>query len=75
MTRPSLLAYSTSGRLFDAGCEKLHVFDWTTGRVLCGRHLVGSCVAEVTQEWLDSTDGARLCRQCAQKAMKLLGET
>ena len=73
--RHNLFAYSTSGRLFDSGGEKLHIFDWTTGRVLCGRHLVGSCVAEVTPEYLDSTDVACLCRRCAQKALKLLGKT
>lgn len=73
--RTNLMAYSTSGRIFDDGGEKLHIFDWEAGRILCGRHLVGSCVAEVTTEWLDSTDEACLCRQCAQKALKLLGET
>lgn len=72
--KPNLLAYSTSGRIFDDGSEKLHVFDWTAGRILCGRHLVGSCVAEVTTEWLDSTDGACLCQQCAGKARRILGQ-
>ena len=71
----NLLAYSTSGRLFDDGGEKLHVFDLAAGRILCGRHLVGSCVAEVTPEWLDTTDGACLCQQCARKARKFLGKT
>ena len=73
--KPNLFSYSTSGRLFDSGGEKLHIFDWTTGRVLCGRHLVGSCVAEVTPEWLSRIDDGHVCRQCMTKARKILGLT
>ena len=72
---PNLFAYSTSGRLFDDGGDKLHIFDWTSSRVLCGRHLVGSCVAEVTPEWIRKTDaGGCVCRQCMKKARNMLSE-
>ena len=72
---PNLFAYSTSGRLFDSGGERLHIFDWTTGRVLCGRHLVGSCVAEVTPEWIRDTAEGCVCRQCLRKARKMLQQS
>ena len=73
--KPNLLAYSTSGRIFDDGGEKLHIYNWTDGRVLCGRHLVGSCVAEVTREWIQETAaGGCLCKQCMKKALRILGD-
>lgn len=69
---PNLFAYSTSRRLFDSGGERLHIFDWTSGRVLCGRHLVGSCVAEATPEWIREADEGCVCRQCLRKARLIL---
>ena len=72
MSKPNLFAYSTSGRLFDDGGDKLHIFDWKAGRLLCGRHLTGSVILEVTPEWLDEASGY-VCRQCLAKARKFLG--
>lgn len=71
--RPNLFAYSTGGRIFSDGGEKLHIYDWSAGRLLCGRHLTGSCVDEVTPDWFDNVDGSAVCRQCARKASGMLG--
>lgn len=70
--KPNLFSYSTSGRLFDSGGEKPHIFDWTTGRVLCGRHLVGSFIADVTPEWIREVESGCVCRQCLKKARENL---
>lgn len=70
--RPNLFAYSTGGRIFDDGGETIHIFDWETGRILCGRHLTGSCVAEVTSEWLARADEGCVCKQCLRKARRVL---
>ena len=69
--RPNLFAYSTGGRIFSDGGEKLHIYDWTAGRLLCGWHLVGSCVDEVTPDWLVKVDGSAVCQKCARAARRM----
>ena len=68
-----LYVFADAGSLFEEWTGKVHVFDWKAGRLLCGRHLTGSCLSEVDPRWLSGAEGSPgVCKQCREKARKML---
>jgi len=53
---------------------KIHIYDYDSGRCLCGRDYFGSCTGvPATLKWVTQPDpDGCICRACKRKALKLL---
>ena len=54
--------------------RKLHIYDYDSGKCLCGCQAPGTCtLQQVDKEWLSQPDPDNVvCKKCKKKALKLL---
>lgn len=61
------------GSIFYTNKRKLHIYDWDSGRCLCGCQAAGNCtLQQVDKEWLSQPDPDNIvCKSCRKIANKI----
>lgn len=62
------------GSIFYANTRKLHIYDWDSGKCLCGCQALGTCtLKKVDKEWLSQPDPDNsVCMKCRDIANKIV---
>lgn len=62
------------GSIFYANYRKLHIYDWDSGKCLCGCQAIGTCtLQQVDKEWLSQADPDNIvCMKCRKIASRIV---